>query len=784
MHQTRIEFNFDFDWRFHQGDVPEAYSEHYDGSTWREVDVPHDWSIEGPFTPEYASSTGYAPGGVGWYRKRFFLDSAHQDRMIAVEFDGVYCNSEVWINGQFIGRRPYGYSSFQYDLTPYLHFDAENILAVRVDHTKHIDSRWYTGSGIYRHVRLRITHPLRIAHWGTFVSTPEISDQQAKVRVETRLQNGFEDGRDYELLLTILSPDGGAVACLAQNGEIEGGGSAVHDSELAISNPLRWTLEAPALYQLKSELRIAGETVDETITPFGVRSIAFDPDKGFFLNGRGMKIKGACLHHDAGCLGAAVPDRVLERRLQLLKSVGCNAIRTSHNPPAPELLDMCDRMGLLVQDEAFDEFTPAKNKWIRGRNVGLPARYGYAQDFEQWAERDIQDMVRRDRNHPCVIMWSIVNEVDYANDPFSHPVLGEEYRPHHPRAEKIVSYARRLAKAVKQLDTTRPVTAALANPVMSNAVGFPEELDIVGYNYMERFYAEHHQAYPRRVIYGSENSHSHKAWMAVRDNEYICGQFLWTAFDFLGEAPEWPSRIFNSGLFDTTGYKKPLGWLRQSLWTQEPMAFACALPVAEDEEEQGMPAFFRRWRLLREDWNWPEGSRLELMIASNCPEVIVQLNGRELDVLRQTQVDGWLRLVMDYEPGELLIIGRRDGMELCRFSLRTAGAAQRIELRPDVVEMHADGRDVCHLELIVVDENGVRVPDADHEVNFSVEGHGRIIGLDNGWRDGHGNYQGLRHNVWQGRGLAVIQAGRAAGAVRIKVQAPGLEAATITLQTR
>jgi len=573
--------DLDFDWRFHRGDTPIGFDPQLDDSAWRAVQLPHDWSIEGPFGPENASGTGYAPGGIAWYRKRFALSPAALGRSVAVEFDGVYENAEVWVNGQLVGRRPYGYASFQADLTPYLDFAGENVLAVRVDHSKNADSRWYTGSGIDRHVRLRLTDPLAIAHWGTFVTTPQVSDERATVAVETNLENRHDRARNFTLRWTVLDPDRNVAAAKQADATIEANSVAKFTTELAVDHPSRWSVDSPALYTLRTEVLDDAAPLDSTETKFGIRTFRFDPDKGFFLNGKNLKLKGVCLHHDAGCLGAAVPAKVVERRLRAMKELGANAIRTSHNPPAPEFLDICDRLGLLVQNEAFDEFTPPKNKWIRGRNVGRPARFGYGEFFQQWAERDVQDMVRRDRNHPSIIMWSIGNEIDYPNDPFTHPALGDEYRQTQPRAEQMVTHGKRLVHAVKQLDTTRPVTAALARLQMTNAVGFPELLDVVGYNYQENRYAEDHARFPQRIIYGSENDDAYNAWQAVTQNEFISGQFLWTGADYLGEAGQWPARAFPGGLLDLAGFKKPDAWWRQALWSDKPMVYLAEPPLPQ-----------------------------------------------------------------------------------------------------------------------------------------------------------------------------------------------------------
>jgi len=608
--------DFDFDWRFSRGDFPTAVSPAFDDSDWRKVNLPHDWSIEGPYSAEFSSGNGYVPGGIGWYRKHFKLDPTHIDKIIAIEFDGVYNNSSVWINGIFVGQRPYGYSSFQYDLTPYLKFGTdENIIAVRVDHSKFADSRWYTGSGIYRHVRLRITDKLRMGHWATFVTTPEVKEGSAVIQIETTVKNGSDHTQSFTLQSDIISSEGHVVGSLSTPENVDSEAEQTIIQRITISSPQFWLLESPNLYTLKSSMKVDETVIDGTITPFGIRTLQFDPNKGFLLNGKQLKIKGVCLHHDAGCLGAAVPEKVLERRLRLIKKLGANAVRTSHNPPAPELLDFCDRLGLLVKVEAFDEFTPPKNKWVSGWNMGIPSRFGYGEVFAQWSIIDMQDMVRRDRNHPCVFMWSIGNEIDYPNDPFSHPVLNDEYRPEQPSAENLVRYAKPIIEITKKWDRTRPVTAGLASITMSNAVGLAQMLDIVGYNYQEEYYEADHKTYPDRFIFGSENSHRYSAWTVVRDNDYVAGQFLWTGIDYLGEARQWPNKASGSGLLDLCGFKKPIGWFRQSLWSDEPMVYICVSGGRGRMRFRGMRG--------EEHWNWPENATVTVLCYTNCPEVLL-----------------------------------------------------------------------------------------------------------------------------------------------------------------
>ncbi len=767
--------DFDFDWRFSKGDFATAMMPAFDDSGWRTVNVPHDWSVEGPFGAEYASGSGYAPGGIGWYRKHFKLDAANRDKLVVIEFDGVYHNSEVWINGHFVGRRPYGYSSFQYDLTRHVKFaDDENVVAVRVDHTKFADSRWYTGSGIYRHVRLHITDRLHIGPWGVYVTTPEVSEGSATIRVETVICNDRDRTVALSLESNIVAPDGRVVASLSQSGSLDAYAEQTFVPQIKIADPELWSMESPNMYTLRSVLKAGDEIVQEVSTPFGIRTIAFDPDKGFFLNNKTVKLKGVCLHHDAGCLGAAVPDKVLEWRLRLMKDLGANAIRTSHNPPAPELLDMCDRLGLLVKDEAFDEFTPPKNKWIAGWNAGQPSKFGYGEIFTEWSVRDMEDLVRRDRNHPCIIMWSIGNEIDYPNDPFSHPALGNNYRSEHPPAENLVTYARPLIEAVKKWDRTRPVTAALASIAMSNAVGLAQLFDVVGYNYQEQHYEADHKTYPGRFIFGSENGDSYDAWVAVRDNDYVAGQFLWTGIDYLGEAGRWPNRANAAGLLDLCGFKKPIAWFRQSLWREEPMVYLCV---------SGRPGRRGPGMGGAEHWNWPEDARVSVNCFTNCEEVSLTLNGEALGAQRLSEArNGVLTWEVPFRPGVLKAAGREAGREVCEFSLTTAGPAARIVLSPDATHLWADGKDICHIEFQIADDRGVRVPDAAHEVTFDMDGPGRIIGIENGDLNSLDDPKDNTRKARQGRGLAFLQAACEPGRVRLTARAPGLAEATTEIE--
>ena len=621
-------------WRFQKSDAGAAMQPAFDDSTWQVVRVPHDWSQHEPFRADYGSGNGYAAGGIAWYRRSFTVGAEQKGRVARITFDGVYDHAQVWINGHYVGGRPYGYSSFEFELTRHLNLDGSpNVLAVRVDHSRQTDSRYFTGSGIYRDARLSFTNALHIAPWGSYVTTPTVSATKADVKAEAELINAAAEARAFTLRAELLAPDGRVVATRDTPARLAAGERRTLSQSLAVSQPQRWSLDTPQLYTLRQTVLIDGKPVDQTDTPFGIRTFRFDADTGFTLNGQPLKLKGVCLHHDAGSLGAAVPVSVLERRLQQLKDIGVNAIRTSHNPPAPELLDLADRMGLLVQAEAFDEFTPTKNKWIAGWNVGVPGRQGYGEEFAQWSVRDVEDMVRRDRNHPSIVMWSVGNEVDYPNDPFSHPVLGAKYRPTAPPASDLVRWGQPLVDAVRRMDPTRPVTAAMASVEMSDAVGFGQLFDVAGYNYQEARYAADHAKFPKRVIYGSENRHDYRAWAVVRDTPWISAQFLWTGFDYLGEAHQWPQRGADFGLFDLAGFMKPRGAFRASLWSAKPVVYLAAATASAtqiaSQSGQGTPLLDQQKRAkVAEHWNWPAGESMVVSAYANTPEVQLWLNGQ------------------------------------------------------------------------------------------------------------------------------------------------------------
>jgi beta-galactosidase len=760
-------------WKFHLGEAAGAGETGFDDRDWRSVNLPHDWSIEGPFDAKFASGTGYLPGGIGWYRKSFPSPVSSVGKRIGIRFDGVYCNSEVWINGRSLGKHPSGYTSFEYDLTPHLvSGNRQNVLAVRVDHSKFGDSRWYTGSGIYRHVWMTITGEIHVASWGTLVTTPKVTAQSATIAIATRAKNEGTQAREVTLLTDIQDGAGKSVGRAETKHSIQPGEEFRFEQSVDLANPKLWAIDNPYLYSVQSSLRIAGSVMDEYATTFGIRSILFDPNRGFFLNGKPTVLQGVCIHHDAGSLGAAVPDRALERRLRLLKELGCNAIRTSHNPPAPELLDMCDRMGFLVMDEAFDEWAKPKKKWIEGWNAGKPGLDGYAESFDQWAIRDIQSMVERDKNHPSIILWSIGNEIDYDRDPYYDPE-SKGYTPDKPSAKDLPVIASTLIKAVKEIDRSRPVTAALANITVSNRTGLADLLDVVGYNYLEKYYEPDHKAYPARKMVGSENSHAYASWAIVKNLNYAVGQFLWTGFDYLGEARAWPVRSSGSGVLDECGFKKPSFYFRQSLWSEKPMVYVAARASARSE--------------LVPSWNWPvkDGDPVTVVAYSNCEKVELLLNGKSLgEKLMSSGQDHVLSWEVPYSAGTLRAVGKNGNVTANSWELKTAGQPARIRLNPDVAAVAADGRDLVHVEVSIVDAAGNPVFAADPPITFELTGSGRILGVDSGDLRSHEDFKARSRKAYQGRCLVIVQSMPEAGLIRLKAAAPGLAESTITITAR
>ena len=720
-------------WLFRLGDDSAAQSPLFDDSQWRTVRVPHDWGVTLPMSPERGSCQGYLPGGIGWYRRHLKAEEVTGERFY-VYFEGVYNRSSVYLNGHLLGYRPSGFASFLYDLTPYLEKGKDNVIAVRVDHSRQNDSRWYTGSGIYRPVWIVNAPATHFALWGTSWKLISINEKKAVVEITTEVER---TGSPSTVVVDILDGPNHVIA----SGKSKNAASRLSTLQITIPYPTRWTLSNPYLYKVRARLMANGKEVDCSEVPLGLRTLEFSPDSGFVFNGQQMKVKGVCLHDDAGVLGTAVPADVWKRRLLTLKSLGVNAIRMSHNPHAPVLYSLCDSLGLLVMDEASDEWEFPKRKWLKGWNQGTPGFEGTYDYFEEWIDRDVADMVRRDRCHPSIFLWSIGNEVDYPNDPYSHPVLNGNgtdftqpayggYKPNQPNAERIGIIAQRLSKIVRDIDDSRAVTGALAGVVMSNETAYPEAVDVVGYNYTESRYQIDHQRYPNRVIYGSENRHDLAAWKAVRDNEHIFGQFLWTGIDYLGESGAWPARGSEAGLLDLAGNIKPIGHYRASLWAEQPVCYLGTYPLRRPDNRRyrGRAPRIPVSPYAPAVWNYDDDVNIRVVCYTNAPSARLMLDGEPYGgEAKRDEETGILYWDTEYRPGTL----RAEASNGASAEIITSGRPCALQLTMDKIAFSRPG-EVIHVHIKVVDEEGDLVSLADSEITCNIIGPARLLGLENG----------------------------------------------------
>lgn len=780
----RIVTNFDADWKFIQGDAQNAFESGFDDKKWRLLDLPHDWSVEGTVSQDAPAggSGGYYPTGIGWYRKHFSISKNDLKKENFIVFDGVYMNSDVWLNGKHLGNYPYGYNSFYYNLNSFLKA-GENVITVKVDNSKQPNSRWYSGSGIYRHVWLVQTNRLHIAQWGIYVTTPEITENSATVAVKVRFENAFPQVGKAVLSTQVLDAEGIAAGQTDSPLVVQSGAEQSISQQVKVISPKRWSLESPVLYTLVTKIVVDGKLVDEVKTPFGIRIINYDVNKGFFLNGQSIKMNGVCLHHDAGCVGAAVPIKVWERRLQVLKEMGCNAIRGSHNPVAPEFLDLCDRMGFLVMDEVFDEWKIPKRK------------FAYNIYFDEWSERDVIAMIRRDCNHPSIVLWNAGNEI-----PEQTTVEGPEM-------------VKRLNSIFHSEDPTRPVTVACDNIAAdgkSAKVEFLDLLDIVGYNYIDRwherrelFYSIDRHDHPGWKMIGTEsvsngglrgsysfgqvagitnpsyNSRMIRAeqlWKFVSTNPYVIGDFMWTGIDYLGESM-WPSKSVSSGVIDLCGFPKDGYYFYKSQWTKKPMIH-----------------LFPHW-----NWDGREGQVIPVLAYTNCDAVELFVNGKSygekrLEFPRQGNSGGWnsyatppvngttadLHISWDvvYEPGTLKAVGKKNGQIVFTEVVETAGKPASIRLTSDSKLIKADNQDVAHIIVEILDNIGNVVPMADNLIQYKIEGAAKLIGLENGDPADHESYKSNKRKVFSGMGLAIIQAGKIPGKVTLTASSEGLKDVT------
>lgn len=749
--------------KFHLGDEPNAWQAWLDDSSWEEVKLPHDWSVHMPFSKEYSSGTGYLAGGIGWYRIHIQPKAEWAGKRISITFDGVYKNSRVWCNSYYLGERPNGYISFTYDLTDFFSFDHENVISVYVDRREIADSRWFTGSGIIGKVSLNIEEKIHPIENGVFFNTPVANDELAIWEVNSRWKNDTDELAKVKITSKLIDDAGEVVDEDVSMLLIMEHEEAEHSIASTMLKPKLWSPDSPSLYTLVLEVENDGETYIAFTEKVGIRTFRFDPDTGFYLNGKPEIFKGVCLHHDAGVLGAAVPPAVWYQRLERLKKMGCNAIRMSHNPHVPELYYLCDSMGFMVMDEAFDEWEGPKNKWSTGHNVYPPKHEGYYVNFNTWGKKDLTDMVLRDRNHPSVIMWSIGNEIDYPNDPYCHasfqtmtgnndknkPAAERQYNPLRPDATRLKYLAKMLTDTVKEVDTTHPVTLAAAFPELSAKVGFIDELDVVGFNYRENLYKEHHESFPDKPFLGSENGHGLSQWKAVTDNDYISGQFLWTGIDYLGEALGWPYRGSSAGIMTIAGLEKTSYYRRQSFWSKVPMVHLAAVKEADSKKtrwgQEFDSAIACEFSNVSENWNYKEGEKVVVKCYTNTKKVRLSLNGSPLGEYIKSEDADCILVELDFKSGCIKAEALdENGNVVAEHELKTSGEV--VDITVDTLCVDAAKLPLASLicgdtpdafsdlyiyEITLKDKDGNRVFDKDRELSVKLEG-GTILGVESG----------------------------------------------------
>lgn len=792
-HNPRLKVNFNSDWRFAKGDHVNAAAPEFDDSSWQLVRLPHDWAIAGPYDPGGNPHTGKLPWqGEGWYRKRFFLPAKLEGKRVYLDFDGVMAMPTVFINGQTAGGWDYGYMSFRVDATDYVKFGQTNLVAVHVDTRPH-HSRWYPGAGINRKVQLVITEPVHVAHWGTFVSTPTVTDSAAEVRVQTTVENHDSALHLVTLETTLVDPAGKLAGRASQTLSISAGQHREFDQQFTVRDPKRWDIESPHLYKAISRVMLAGKLVDHTETTFGIRTFKFTPDDGFHLNGRRVQLKGVNLHHDLGPLGAAFNVRAMERQLEIMKDMGCNALRTSHNPPAPEVLDLCDRMGIVVWDEAFD-------KWDRTatRPDDVP--------IAEYCKKQLYNFIRRDRNHPCVVVWSVGNEI--------FDLEGGKI-PNGP------ALLRELVEFVKSLDPTRPVAMAHCIPESANTP-LDDALDVVGWNYARRYalsrknrpwlpivYSESASAYSTRGFYElphptrkddyslalrvTSYDHNSAYYSDIPDTEFalmeqdkfVAGEFVWTGFDYIGEPvpfvaegwssfkkrklkPEEESRISLFGIVDLVGIPKDRFYLYRSHWAPE-----------------------KKTVHILPHWNWPErvGTNVPVYVYTSGDSAELFLNGwslgRKYKDPRATNVLDRYRLRWEdviYEPGEVRAVAYKNGRKLGEAVMRTAGEPVRLRLTPDRTRLRADGDDLAFVLVEALDNRGTVNPLAMNEVIFELRGPAEIAGVGNGDHHFPAEFVTNRVTLFYGKAMVIIRTVPGApGRIRLKATSPGLAPAEVSL---
>lgn len=757
------------DWFFYLGDNEIAWQKDFNDETWQSVTVPHDWSITQDFTKEASSGTGYLPGGIGWYRAHVDAKELGElkDRILQLRFDGVYKNCQVWVNGYHMGSWASGYSSFQFDLTEILSYNTndEIVVAVRVDHTDIADSRWYNGTGISRPVAIVSSNPVMVDRYGVTFETTSLNDTIASVKTKTAVTNLSGVKNTATVKQTLTDATGNTVTIGESQITLEDNEIYEVQFEAAVKEAKLWRPQTPNLYTLATTIISDGKenSYEEKV---GIRTFEFTADNGFILNNKdNVKLKGVCLHEDAGCFGTAVPKAVWLRRLLKLKEAGCNAIRMAHNPHSQILYDLCDELGFFVFDEAFDEWENPKNKWWQGHNVYPPKYEGYAKDFPVWHKKDLVNMVLRNKNHPSIIAWSVGNEIDYPNDPYANDLFNEMegnndankpaeeriYNPNRPDTRRLTTIAKQLSEIVHKEDATRPTTLAAAFPELSYQTGLVDSVDVIGYNYKEHLYEEHHRLFPNKPFIGSENRHSYQNWLAVKDNDYIAGQFLWTGIDYLGESRGvWPKHGTYRGLLDMCGYETMMFYKRKSWWSEELTARLFTRPAKEKSEDP--------WEAVYRKWNYSEGEQVEIRLYTNADSFELKVNEERI-ALTFDEVEGYYSTIVPFVAGPLILTAQKDG-EVITDTLKAVGQGQRLTANvwqvPMAFKMLLPQDEVIQqIELSIVDKEE-NLTDANQVIHFEGE-NCEFLGFENGDMDDITNYGEKYRRARNGRAICYVK---------------------------
>lgn len=802
------DFNFDWEFKLLEITSEQGVTKYKD---WSKVNLPHDWSVYFPFDKVRSEgATGYLPGGVGIYKKDFVLHS-EPNITTYVLFDGVYNNSEVYLNNELLGVHPYGYTPFYFDISKYLHQDNKsNNLEVKVDRSRHVDSRWYTGSGIYRNVKLIRKNNLHVPVWGVFVTTPMISEEEAVVNIKSNIKNKYLQEQIFEVQIAIYNDNNQLISEIVKPYTINAGKDIVIEDKLKVSKPYFWDVDSPRMYKAVISLIQNSKKIDVNDVGFGIRSIKFDVDKGFFLNGVNTKIKGVCLHHDGGLVGASVPKDVWRRRLEKLKDAGCNAIRISHNPGSDEFLDLCDEMGFLVQDEFFDEWDNPKDKRLNMNEKSVDAvTRGYTEYFQDWAEKDLKNTMLAHRNHPSIFQWSIGNEIEWTyprnkeatgffdnmdwtgnyfweEPPYETEKIKEKLASLPKGKYDIGDTAKKLAKWTRELDTTRYVTANCILPSASHLSGYTDALDVVGYSYRRVLYDYGHKNYPDKPIMGNENLVQWHEWKAIMDRPFISGTFLWTGIDYMGESnDQWPRKATPSGMLDVAGFEKPSFHMMKTLWNEAPHIYAATQSLEKsifEEDKKTGKAVEKNigdwkkalwvWHDVNEHWNYNENQKIVVEVYSNYDEVELCLNEQSFERKKIKDFDDRIyKWIVPFQKGELKIIGLKNGKEVDVKTIHTAEKSQKIKLTTDKTILNADGYSVAHVVAQLEDAQGNPVKNMENQVTFSIEGNVTVLGVDNGSAFNVQDYKSNTVKTNNGKCLLIIQSKRKETNVRIMAHA-------------